>query len=1058
MAANFLAESAISMAIIRVPTDFPSIQAALDAAANGDTVEIEASFASASSATITQDNLTIVGLTATSGIVLTLDAGVSDVTISGTTDFVLVDNAQGNSIATGAANDVVQVAGGNDTVGMELGAADDDHLIVDWAATTGDVTGGYLTYQTTIPEGDILGAFYNTQAGYRVDFEGVERFTIFSGSGNDSFALGFFDDMVSLGAGDDSVNTFGGNVTIDGGAGIDHWQGDLSLEAGDIVLDLETALLNEDIGGGNFVEGIERLTLVTGSGHDWIVTLDGLLTDTLVTGAGNDTVIFRGGVDYTLMGLGAADDDHLIIDWSATSGDVTGGYTLYHTTIADGDIYGTFYNNEIFGTAYYVNFEGVDRFTISTGSGNDNFITGFFGDAVSLGAGNDTVNTQDGDDSISLIGDGTDNIFAGPGDNSLSIDFSGSTASVANGTDSFVSAGYGTVTYSAIARFTLDLSQFDDIVQTFDGDDVLFGNEGNDELYGNSGADRLEGGLGNDLLDGGADIDTASYAGASAAVDIDMRVAGAQNTGSAGTDTLVSIEILIGSNFNDMLISDLIAANELRGGLGNDRYYLYQSTDLAIELAGQGTADRVEAFANVTLGATSEIETMIARLTTGMSLGGSDTANRIDGNTGADTLNGNGGNDTLNGLDGNDTLNGGNGNDALDGGAGNDVLNGGADTDTATYATATSAVTVSLLLATAQNTLGAGTDTLTGIENLIGSAFNDTLTGSTGDNTINGGGGADTINGREGVDTMAGGAGDDRYFVDNAGDIVVETGNAGSDRVFTTVNYTLGAGQTIEFLFANAGATALTLHGNELANNIQGNTGNDTLFGHDGNDILEGRGGIDDMTGGNGNDKYYVDDASDVLHEGASEGTLDIAYASVSYTLGAGVYVERLYANGGSTGLTLQGNEFNNLVFGASGNDTLMGHDGADTLTGNAGNDRLIGGTGIDTLFGNAGADTFVLQNLAADRDGIRDFAAGDRIEVSASLFGGGLAAGALAANRFVSNGTGFAGDGDDRFIYNTSNGALYFDIDGNGATARVHIATLTGMPTLTAGDFTVAA
>ena len=586
---------------------------------------------------------------------------------------------------------------------------------------------------------------------------------------------------------------------------------------------------------------------------------------------------------------------------------------------------------------------------------------------------------------------------------------------------------------------------------------VLTGSDGANTLSGLAGNDTLNGGLGNDLLDGGADIDTASYAGASAAVDIDMRVAGAQNTGSAGTDTLVSIENLIGSNFNDMLISDLIAANELRGGLGNDRYYLYQSTDLAIELAGQGMADRVEAFANVTLGATSEIETMIARLTTGMSLGGSDTANRIDGNTGADTLNGNGGNDTLNGLDGNDTLNGGNGNDTLDGGAGNDVMNGGADTDTATYATATSAVTVSLLLATAQNTLGAGTDTLANIETLIGSAFNDTLTGNNSANTINGGGGNDTINGREGVDTMAGGAGDDRYFVDNAGDIVVETGNAGSDRVFTTVNYTLGAGQTIEFLFANAGATALTLHGNELANNVQGNTGNDTLFGHDGADILEGRGGIDDMTGGNGNDKYYIDNAADVLHEGASEGTLDIAYASVDYTLGAGVYVERLYADS-SSGLTLQGNELVNALFGASGNDTLMGHDGADTLTGNAGNDRLIGGAGIDTLFGNAGADTFVLQNLAADRDGIRDFAAGDRIEVSAALFGGGLVAGSLAATQFAANGTGVAGDGDDRFIYNTSNGALYFDSDGNGATARVQIASLTGIPVLTAGDFTIVA
>jgi len=396
----------------------------------------------------------------------------------------------------------------------------------------------------------------------------------------------------------------------------------------------------------------------------------------------------------------------------------------------------------------------------------------------------------------------------------------------------------------------------------------------------------------------------------------------------------------------------------------------------------------------------------------------------------------------------------------LDGGtgSGNDILNGGADIDTATYVTTTAAVSVSLLLTTAQNTLGAGTDTLTSIENLIGSAFNDTLTGSNGDNTINGGGGDDTINGRGGIDTMAGGAGNDRYFVDNAADVVTETGNQGSDRVFTTVNYTLGAGQTIEFLFANAGSTGLTLQGNELANNVQGNSGNDTLFGHDGADILDGRGGIDDMTGGIGNDKYYLDSANDAIHEGAAEGTLDIAYASVSYTLGTGVYVERLYANAGSTGITLQGNELGNLIFGGAGNDTLMGHDGADTLTGNGGNDRLIGGAGIDTLFGNAGVDTFVLQNLFADRDTIRDFAAGDKIEVSASLFGNGLTAGSLNANQFTSNATGVATTTDQRFVYNSTNGALYFDADGSNAGARVQIATLTGAPGLTAGDFSVVA
>ena len=94
---------------------------------------------------------------------------------------------------------------------------------------------------------------------------------------------------------------------------------------------------------------------------------------------------------------------------------------------------------------------------------------------------------------------------------------------------------------------------------------------------------------------------------------------------------------------------------------------------------------------------------------------------QLAGTTGNDTINGLDGNDILYGDAGNDTLNGGNGVDFLEGGAGNDVLNGGADFDFATYIVATSAVTVNLAITTAQNTGGAGTDTLSGIEGLIGS-------------------------------------------------------------------------------------------------------------------------------------------------------------------------------------------------------------------------------------------------------------------------------------------------------------------------------------------------
>ena len=89
-------------------------------------------------------------------------------------------------------------------------------------------------------------------------------------------------------------------------------------------------------------------------------------------------------------------------------------------------------------------------------------------------------------------------------------------------------------------------------------------------------------------------------------------------------------------------------------------------------------------------------------------------------------------------------------------------MDGGvAGSDTASYADATAGVTVSLAIGTAQNTIGAGTDTLTNFENLTGSNLNDTLTGNAGANILNGLAGNDTLSGGAGNDTLSGGAGND---------------------------------------------------------------------------------------------------------------------------------------------------------------------------------------------------------------------------------------------------------------------------------------------------------
>ncbi|MEG1042482.1 MAG: type I secretion C-terminal target domain-containing protein, partial [Pseudomonas sp.] len=165
----------------------------------------------------------------------------------------------------------------------------------------------------------------------------------------------------------------------------------------------------------------------------------------------------------------------------------------------------------------------------------------------------------------------------------------------------------------------------------------------------------------------------------------------------------------------------------------------------------------------------------------------------VAGNT-ATTLNGGDGNDVLVGGSGHDTLYGGNGNDLLIGGLGNDLLDGGAGVDTASYASASSAVTVNLTMAGAQNTLGAGSDTLASIENLIGSDYNDSLTGNSvanllvggkGNDTLVGGGGDDVLIGGPGNNTLTGGTGADTFLWQqgNTGHDVVTDFTPGTDRL-----------------------------------------------------------------------------------------------------------------------------------------------------------------------------------------------------------------------------------------------------------------------------------
>ena len=138
--------------------------------------------------------------------------------------------------------------------------------------------------------------------------------------------------------------------------------------------------------------------------------------------------------------------------------------------------------------------------------------------------------------------------------------------------------------------------------------------------------------------------------------------------------------------------------------------------------------------------------------------------------------------------------------------------------------------------------------------------------------------------------------------------------------------------------------------------------------------------------------------------------------------------------------------------------DNLVGSDFDDVLTGNAASNRIEGGNGEDELAGKAGADTFVYQQPAEGTDTITDFdpAEGDRFEISASGFGGGLTLGTLASDQFVL--ATEATDANDRFLYDTASGNLFFDVDGSGAATSTLLATLSGNPMLNADDFSIVA
>ncbi|POF40010.1 hypothetical protein B0D71_23295 [Pseudomonas laurylsulfativorans] len=623
----------------------------------------------------------------------------------------------------------------------------------------------------------------------------------------------------------------------------------------------------------------------------------------------------------------------------------------------------------------------------------ENIVGSRFGDVLT---GDNAANFLNG-------GAGADTLIGGLGNDTYYVDNIGDVVTETNAT---VSTGGSDTVYSFLSAYTLG-ANVENGRALSTGVAALTGNSLNNTLYA---------GVGNNVLNGSTGIDSASYLYATSAVTVSLAVTTAQATGSSGADTLIAIENLTGSNYNDTLTGNA-AANLLTGGAGNDTLAGGAGNDV---LNGGTGLDRMTGGDGSDAYHVDNAGDVVIETNATASTGGSDT---VYSYLSAYTLGANVENGSILAT-GVAALTGNSLNNTLYTGTGNNVLDGGIGADTLSYAFATAAVTVNLALTTAQATGGSGTDTLLNFENITGSNYNDKLTGNAAANTLNGGVGNDTLDGGAGNDVLDGGAGLDRmtggdgsdiYYVDNASDVVVETNATasigGSDTVFSLLSaYTLGTNVESGRLLATGVAS------------LAGNSLNNTLYAGAGNNVLNGSTGVD---------------------------TASYAYADSAVT--ANLAVTTAQATGGSGADTLVAIE--NLT-GSNYNDRLTGNAAANTLNGGGGSDIMIGGTGKDVLTGGAGNDIFDFNALAetgltsATWDIITDFTRGaDKIDLS-TLDANTATATNEAFNSVIGSTAAFSAAGQLK----VAGGVLYGNTDAD-STAEFAIQ-IVGISNVTTVDF----
>jgi Ca2+-binding RTX toxin-like protein len=758
-------------------------------------------------------------------------------------------------------------------------------------------------------------------------------------------------DTITGDANDNWLTGGGGADRIDGGDGFDAASYFYSTAGVNVSLVAGATNTGGDA-QGDVLTNIEDLegsayndTLTGDSGDNWLYGEGG--ADILEGGAGNDGASYF----YSTAGVNVS----LVAGAANTGGDAQGDVL---SNIEN--LHGSAYNDTLTGNAgdnWLYGDGGADTINGAAGIDTASYLDSTAGVNVSLVAGAANTGGEAQGDILTNIenleGSGfNDTLTGNASNNKISGEGGADTINGGAGTDTasyFYSTAGVNVSLTAGAANSGGDAQGDVLsnIENLEGsgfNDTLTGNASTNVLTGSAGDDWLYGRGGADTLDGGDGIDGASYFYSTAGVNASL-VAGAANTGGeAQGDVFANIENLDGSNFNDTLT----------GNAGDNWIW------------GEGGADTINGGAGIDT-ASYFYSTALVRVS--LVAGAANTGGQAQGDVLSNIEN-------LQGSNFNDTLTGNAGDNWFWGEGGADTINGGAGIDTATYFYSTAAVRVSLV-AGAVNTGGqAQGDILSAIENLEGSAFNDTLTGDANNNKFWGEGGADTINGGAGLDTAS-------YFYSADG---------------VNVSLTAGATNTGGDAQGDVLSNIENLEGSVFNDILTGNASNNVLTGSAGDDWLYGQGGADTLDGGDG-----IDGASYFYSTAGVNASLAAGAANTGGDAQGDVLSNIENLDGSNFNDTLTGNAGDNWFWGNGGADTINGGDGIDgasyfystagvnvslmagavntggdaqgdilsnveslqgstfndTLTGNAGNNVLYGEAGNDTLIGNGGVDAY---------------------------------------------------------------------------------------------------